>query len=128
MTDVEAAPRISDEGKSMGVIVYVLYLFSWPTIGLLMIVGVILAHVARSTAAPWVRTHLDKEIKLFWTTLGWMILAGVIWLVGLVLVPALGLGLLVWGGVGILVLVIAIWFHLVSLFGLIALAQDRPAA
>jgi uncharacterized membrane protein len=126
MTDV-AASKPSEEGKSLGVVVYILYLLSWPTIGLLMIIGVILAYSARGGAAPWVRTHLDKEVRLFWTTLWWMIGAGVLWVAGLLLVPALGLGLLVWWGVGIMILVLAIWFHLTSLLGLIHLAQDRPA-
>ncbi len=127
MTDA-ALPKAADEGKTMGVIVYILYLFSWPTIGLLMLIGVVMAYAARGNAAPWVKTHLDKEIKLFWTTLGWMIVAGVAWLVGLPLLLAFGFGLLVWWAVGILILVIAIWFHLASLMGLISLAQDRPAA
>jgi uncharacterized membrane protein len=127
MTDA-AVPKSSDEGKTMGVIAYLLYLLSWPTIGLFMIIGVIMAYAARGSATAWVRTHLDKQVKLFWTTLGWMVLVGIAWVVGLILVPLFGFGLLVWGAVGILVLVIAIWFHLAALMGLIALAQDRPAA
>ena len=118
---------VSDNGKSGAVVVYLLYLLSLPSIGLLMFVGVILAYMARGEAAPWVRTHYDHAIKIFWTTFWWTVLGGVVFVLGFVLVLALGLGLLVLWALGAAGIVLAVWYHFVALIGLLRLLQDKHA-
>lgn len=108
-------------GKASAAVVYALYLLSLPSIGALTLVGVIWAYAARGQSAGWVRSHFDKEIRLFWQTLWWSIGVAV---VGALTVLALGLGFFVWWAGGI---VIAVWFHVVSLLGLLNLLGDRPA-
>jgi uncharacterized membrane protein len=116
----------ADEGKPMAMAVYVLFLLSLPSIGLLMVVGVVLAYATRGTAAPWVRTHLDKEIKVFWTTVVWTVILGLAWVVSAILVLVLIGFALLWV-VGLAGAVLAIWFHVISFIGLMRLAQDKPA-
>ncbi len=116
----------SDTGKGAAIVVYVLYLFSLPTIGFLMLLGVVFAYISRGKAAPWVRTHFDKAIKLFWTTFWWTVLGGVIFLLGFVL-SIVGIGLIILWGLGIAGTVLAIWFHVVAAIDLLRLLQDKHA-
>lgn len=122
-----AAPA-PNEGKIEALAVYVLYLVSWPTVGTLGLAGLIIAYLARGRAAPWVRTHLDKEIRLFWVTLAWVV-GGVVILaiLGAVLLPLLGVGLLVWWGIGLYLLIVGLWFHISGLVGLLRLLDNRAA-
>ncbi|MBS0297861.1 MAG: hypothetical protein JSR45_16255 [Proteobacteria bacterium] len=117
-----------NEGKIEALAVYALYLVSWPTVGTLGLAGLIIAYLARGRAAPWVRTHLDKEIRLFWLTLAWVI-GGVVLLavVGTILLPILGLGLLFWLGIGVYLTVVGIWFHVSGVIGLLRLLDNRAA-
>lgn len=116
----------AEEGKAMAAAVYLLYLLSLPSIGLLMIVGVVLAYVARASATPWVRTHFDKEIKVFWRTLVWTLVLGAAWLISALLAFIL-IGIPMLWLVGIAGVVVAIWYHVVSFIGLMRLVQDKPA-
>jgi uncharacterized membrane protein len=122
--DRPASPPLED-GKMSAAAIYVLYLLSLPSIGLLMFLGVILAYMLRGRAADWVRTHYDHQIKVFWTTLWWTIGFGVLWVIGLVLSLVL-IGLAVLWAIGIAAVILAIWFHLVSALGLLRLLQDKP--
>jgi uncharacterized membrane protein len=116
----------SDSGKGAAILVYVLYLVSLPSIGILMFVGVIWAYLARKQAAGWVRTHLDHAIKVFWTTFWWTVLIIALSVVGFFL-TVIAIGFAIWWVVGIAGAVLAIWYHLVAVIGLIRLLQDKPA-
>jgi uncharacterized membrane protein len=125
--DQPAPQSAADESKLMATVVYVLFLLSLPSFGLLMVVGAILAYVARGKAPAWVRTHLDKEIRLFWITLLWTIALGIAFGVSWVLVFVL-IGIPLLWLVGAVSFVVAVWFHVVSFIGLMRLVQDKPAA
>jgi uncharacterized membrane protein len=116
----------SDTGKSAAVVVYILFLLSLPSIGLLMFVGVIAAYVSRGKSAPWVRTHFDRAIHVFWTTFWWSIGLAVIAVLTLVFY-LVGLGPLIHLALLGAALILAVWYHLVSLVGLLRLIQDKPA-
>ena len=122
MTDVPQLPLTDREaGKSSAAVIYLLYLLSVPSAGILALLGVIWAYAVRGQAAGWVRTHLDKQVRLFWRSVIWAVAIG---LVGAVTVPLLGLGVFVWwAGFGLLTL----WLVVVCVLGLISLVQNRPA-
>jgi uncharacterized membrane protein len=124
----QPTPRAAaDESKLMATVVYVLFLLSLPSFGTLMVVGAVLAYVARDKAPAWVRTHLDKEIRLFWITLIWTIGLGVAFAISSILVFAL-IGIPMLGLVWVVGVVVALWFHVVSFIGLMRLLQDKPAS
>jgi uncharacterized membrane protein len=86
--------------------------------------GVIWAYVARGDSAPWVRTHFDTQIRMFWTVVGWIVGLAVI---GIVLTPLL-IGIPILIGLGVVGLILTVWFAVRSILGLMGLAQGRPAA
>jgi uncharacterized membrane protein len=115
-----------ETGKTPALVVYVLFLLSLPSIGLLMFVGVIIAYFQRGSASEWVRSHLNHQIKVFWATFWWTVLGVILWVVAWPLYLAFGLGAAIHFGLAIGGVILAIWFHLVSLIGLLRLVQDRP--
>ncbi|HST91013.1 MAG TPA: hypothetical protein VLJ13_02320 [Brevundimonas sp.] len=122
-------PGHESEGRPAAMIAWGLYILSLPSANLLVIVGLIVAYAARSSATGLPRQHIDAQIGLFWSvfwwTIGLWILIGVCVVsiagapvLGLVLVPAaivLGLGLLF----------LTIWFTIKSIIGLINLLGER---
>lgn len=90
--------------------VYVLYGAGFIT-GLAFLVGVIVAHIKRDEAPPWLRTHLTYQIRTFWIGLLWS-LAGVLtaWLL-------IGFLFLAWSFVFVLVRTVK---------GFLRLNDDRP--
>jgi len=121
-----STPATSDAGKASALAVYVLYLLSLPSAGVLVLVGLVWAYVARGEASPWVRTHFDQQIRVFWVAFWWAIGLGVLTAIGWMLIPVL-VGLPIWALAALLGLVVTIWFCLKSALGLIALLQDKPA-
>ncbi len=121
------APAMAED-KTMAMVAYILFLVSWPTIGLLAVVAVIIAYANRDRASPWLRTHYDKEIRLFWQALVWIV-GGTIALaiLGTLLIPLFGLGLLIWGAIGAYLVILGVWFHVVAFIGLMRLLQNHPA-
>jgi len=117
------APAASDEGRLPAIIVYAIYLVGVFSANLTSPIGVIVAYAVRGGAEPWVRTHLDQQIKLFWAVVRWFI---GIFLVGVVLFP-LGVGIailiLLFGPV---LFLLTVWFAVKSFLGLMALLQGRP--
>ena len=119
-------PALAPEnGKTSALVIYVLYLLSLPSIGLLMFAGVIFAYMQRGSASDWVRTHFDHQIKVFWATFWWTVLGVVLWVIAVPL-ALVGIGFLIWWVLGIAGVILAIWFHLVSLLGILRLIQDKP--
>ena len=114
-----------ETGKTAAIVVYVLYLLSLPSIGLLMFAGVVFAYIQRGSATDWVKTHYTHQIKVFWTTFWWTVLGCLIWVLALVL-AIIGVGFVIWWALGIAGVVLAVWFHLVALIGLLRLVQDKP--
>jgi uncharacterized membrane protein len=112
------------QGKTAAAVVYILYFAGVLSAHLLSPLGVIVAYVTRGGASPLMRTHLDSQIGMFWKVVWWMVGLA---LLGLVLIPFLGVGLLVWLAILPVFVVLTIWFAVKSVLGLVRLASDRPA-
>ena len=124
MTD--ARPRnpdmLSEEGRPAAAVVWLLYILSIPSAGVLAIVGLIVAYVSRGSAHGWVRSHFDQQIRIFWQSFWWHVIPWVV--VGLLSLVLIGL-LLLW--VPFLIsFVLLIWFTVKSVLGLVALLNSRP--
>lgn len=114
----------AEDGKVAAVIVYLLYIAGVFSAHLISPIGVIVAYVTRSNASPWVRSHLDQQIKMFWTVFWWI--AGLA-IVGTILLFALGLGLLFWLAIIPVGLILTIWFGVKSFIGLMQLFNGKGA-
>lgn len=125
MSEPVSASPTSDAGKASALAVYVLYLLSIPSAGVLVLVGLVWAYVARADASAWVRAHFDLQIRIFWVAFWWAVGLGVLTFVGWMLIPVL-IGLPIWALAALLGLVVTVWFCLKSGLGLVALLQDKP--
>lgn len=133
MADAQREPRFSpgheSEGKPAALIAWGLYILSLPSANLLVIVGLIVAYAGRGGSDGLSRAHIDAQIRLFWSVFWWTILlwTGVgVWLVSIVIAPAMGLVLApvaVLLGLGLLLL--TVWFTIRSLIGLFRLLGDK---
>jgi uncharacterized membrane protein len=123
VTDVGYA---SDEGKTAALLVWLLYLISVPSVGILLPAGLILAYVARGNAAPWVRDHLAKQIKVGWTAVIWYAIAWLVFGLGVVTAVVL-IGFPIMGISWIIGAVLALWLIVVSALGFLRLLNERPA-
>ncbi len=116
---------VPEPGRSSAFIVYVLYLLSIPSAAIFALFGVIVALAARDGAGPLARSHLDYQIRTwftaFWWTIGLAILAILGWLTAII-----GIGFLLLWAAGLGAVVLYLWFTVVSLFGLLALIDNRP--
>ena len=65
----------SDE-RQMAMIIYILFLVGFPTFHLATIVGLVLAYVNRDGAPQWLRSHYTLQIRTFWISLLYFIVAG----------------------------------------------------
>lgn len=114
-----------EPGRGSAFAVYILYLLSIPSAAVFALFGVIVALAAKDGAGPLARSHLDYQVRIwftaFWWTIGLAILAVVGWLTLIV-----GVGFLLLGAAGLGALVLYIWFTVVSLLGLLALVDNRP--
>lgn len=122
----ETVPLFPPEpGRGAAFVTYVLYLMSIPSAGILALIGLIVAYVARDEAAGVARTHIEDQIRTWWIAFWW----GVIIVLGFIAGGALTVVLI---GIPILALawlaglIVAIWFTVKSVFGLIALLDGRP--
>ena len=122
MTDTRDPDMISEEGRPAAAVVWLLYILSIPSAGVLAIVGLIVAYVSRGSAHGWVRSHFDQQIRIFWQSFWWHEIPWVV--VGLLSLVLIGL-LLLW--VPLLIsFVLLIWFTAKSVLGLVALLNSRP--
>ncbi len=96
--------------RTLVLTVYILYGAGFIT-GLAFIVGVVIAHLKRDEAPPWLRTHFTFQIRTFWISLLWGVV-GVLtaWLL-------IGFLFLAWGFVFVLVRTVK---------GFLRLNDDRP--
>ena len=113
-----------ERGRAAAFVAYVLYLMSIPSAGILALVGLIVAYVGRADAAGVARSHIDDQIRTWWTAFWWAVGVWVLYVVGAALsVVLIGIPILVLAWVASLV--VAIWFTLKGVFGLIALLDGR---
>lgn len=114
-----------EPGRGSAVLVYVLYLLSIPSAAVLALIGVIVALSAKDGAGPLARSHLDYQVRIWFTSFWWTVVLLVLTVVGGVLTVVLvGFPILWVAGIGFFV--IFIWFTVVSLLGLLALLDNRP--
>ncbi|MGE0663678.1 MAG: hypothetical protein AB7H66_06835 [Hyphomonadaceae bacterium] len=112
-------------GRSAAILAYGLYLLSIPSLAIFALLGVIVALASKDGASPLARSHLDYQVRIwftaFWWTIGLAILAIVGWITAVILIGFV----LIWiAGIGALILYV--WFTVVSLLGLLALLDNRP--
>ena len=117
-------------------ITYLLYIISYLTAGLLWIVPIAMNYGKRHDAdGTWLATHFDWQIKTFWYSIVWFAIGLVITLVSVgslgISVMAdsnnLAIGSVLFTGLGILIIVFTIIWHLYRIArGWIALSDQRP--
>ncbi|MFA4951598.1 hypothetical protein [Brevundimonas sp.] len=116
-------------GKPAAMIVWVLYLLALPSANLLAIVGMLVAASARGGATGLARQHLDRQLKLFWTSAVINIVLTGICMVGIVSLamdPSQAAWLLPLTVVSGLALIgLTLWFTVRSAIAALNLARDR---
>ncbi len=120
-----SAPLPSQPGRLSALAVYVFYLLSIPSFAIFALVGVIVAIASREGAGPLARSHLDYQVRIWFTAFWWSIGIAILCLIGWMLTIMLigfPILLLVW----IAAICIFIWFTVVSFLGLLALLDGRP--
>lgn len=114
---------LAEEGRPAAAVVWILYILSIPSVGALMLVGLVVAYVARGSAQGWVRSHFDQQIRVFWQTFWWHVIP---WLViGLLCFVLIGF-LFLWVP-AVISFILLIWIAVKGVFGLLALLQAKPA-
>ena len=116
-------------GKPAAMIVWVLYLLALPSANLLAIVGMLVAASARGGATGLARQHLDRQLKLFWTSAVINIVLTGICMVGIVSL-AMDLSQAAWllpltVVSGLALIGLTLWFTVRSAIGALNLARDR---
>lgn len=116
MTDAEARPMETDSPRDesgdriLAIVNYVLCLLAISN-GLTLLIAAILAYIRKDQARPWLQSHFRYQIATFWYGLA-------IFIIGFLTVWLLGLGLLIWlGG--------SIWLVIRAAVGLIRLVDGR---
>jgi uncharacterized membrane protein len=121
-TPLSPAPQ---DGRGAAMAVYVLFLLSIPSAAIFALIGVMVALASRDDASPLARSHLDYQIKIWFTSFWWTIALFVAAAVGMVLtVVLIGFPILWLAGLGFLI--IFLWFTVMSFIGLLALLDNRP--
>jgi uncharacterized membrane protein len=116
-------------GKPAAMIVWVLYVLALPSANLLAIVGMLVAASARGGATGLARQHLDRQLKLFWTSAVINIVLTGICMVGIVSL-AMDLSQAAWllpltVVSGLALIGLTLWFTIRSAIGALNLARDR---
>lgn len=112
------------EGKVPAVIVWALFILSIPSANVLVLIGLVVAYAARGSASGLPRTHLDAQIRLFWSVFWWTIACWIAIAVSvlasaiLIGIPFLLLFVVLW-------FLITVWFTVKSVIGLVNLLGDR---
>lgn len=114
-----------ETGRGAAFVAYVLYLVSIPSAGILALVGVILAYAARDAAQGAARTHIENQIRTWWTAFWWAVTIWIATGIGILLTVVL-IGFPIIMLAGLASLVVMIWFTVTSALGLIALLDGRP--
>lgn len=112
----------AQEGKPAAAVVWLLYILSIPSVGALVLVGLLVAYFARGASQGWVRTHFDSQIRLFWQAFWWNVLP---W-VAVALLSLVIIGLLLLWVPAVISFVVMIWFTVKSVLGFLDLLRERP--
>ncbi len=129
MTETVATPetpppaRAVHEDRVLPAICYVLYLVGLSH-GLTIIIGAIIAYVARDGAGPVARSHYDFLIRTFWPALIGVLLVFLIGTVGLVLSLVL-IGIPILMGAAFLFCALWVWFLVRCIVGVVYLARGE---
>lgn len=118
------APSSSEPGRFSALLVYGLYLLSIPSFALFALLGVIVALSARDGASPFARSHLNDQIRIWFVAFWWGVVLAIATVFGWMLTPIL-IGFPILAIVGIIALIVMIWFTIKSFFGLLALLDGR---
>ncbi len=103
-------------GLISGAMIITAFVFGWPSI-----IAVIINYVKRGEAkGTYLESHFSWQIRTFWYSFLWVIL---VVLLGLLLIPLLGLGLVFWFG-GFIVLGIWVCYRIIR--GWLRLADGKP--
>ena len=116
-------PGHPSEGKVAAAAAWALYILSIPSANILVIVGLMVAYVARSSASGVARQHIEAQIALFWSVFWWTIGLWAVAIVSFLLVILFPIGLLCL----LALFLLHIWFTVKSVIGLLRLLNDRPA-
>jgi uncharacterized membrane protein len=115
----------AERGRGTAFVVYVLYLMSIPSAGILALLGLIVAYVGRAEATGVARSHIEDQIRVWWTAFWWAVAIWVMYVVGTALaIVLIGIPILMLAWLASLI--IFIWFTVKGIFGLIALLDGRP--
>ncbi len=113
-----------EPGRGAAFVVYVLYLMSIPSAGILAFIGLVVAYTARADAVGAARAHIEEQIRIWWVAF-WSVAA-------IIVAHAIGIALtIVLIGIPILLLaslaglIVMVWFTVKSAMGLIALLDGR---
>ncbi len=115
----------NERGRAAAFVVYVLYLMSIPSAGILALVGLIVAYVGRADATGVARSHIEDQIRTWWTAFWWAVGIWAMYVLGTVLTIVL-IGFPILALAWLASLIVAIWFTVKGVFGLIALLDGRP--
>ena len=120
----DRVPSGGDDGKVAALAAWALFILSIPSANLLVLVGLVVAYAARSSAVGVPRQHLDAQIRLFWSVFWWTIACWIAIAVSVVMsIVLIGIPFLIL--FGLLWFLISVWFTVKSVFGLINLLGDR---
>ncbi len=123
MTEPRFDPTHEAVGKPAAAVAWLLYILSIPSANLLLIVGLLVAYAARSSATGVPRQHMDQQIRFFWSVFWWTIGLWILMIVSFLSVIGILLGFVFLG----LLFLLSLWFTVKSVLGLLNLLQDRPA-
>ena len=113
-----------ERGRAAAFVTYMLYLMSIPSAGILALIGVIVAHIGRADAEGASRAHIEHQIRTWWTAFWWAVAIWAAYIVGGILtVVLIGIPIIMFAWIASLV--IAIWFTIKGVFGLLALLDGR---
>jgi len=118
------AATSSDAGKAAALVVYVLYLLSIPSAGVLALAGVFVALVSREGASSVWRSHLNGQVHIFGVAFLWGVALFAASIVAYILTVVLIGFPLLWL-IGIAYFVIMVWFTVKSVLGFVALLDNR---
>ena len=119
-----------DDDRTLPVVVYVLYLLGFAG-GITAFIGFIMAYALKNRAGERMRSHYVFQIRTVWIGLAWMLLGGVVALIGALLVVVLVGFAFIHLATGIWALT-GVWFLIRSAVGLTYAARGeaypRPQA
>lgn len=116
-------------GKPAAMVVWALFMLALPSANVLAIVGMLVAVSARGGSTGVARLHLDRQLRLFWTSAVINIVLTGICMVGIVSLamdPSEAAWLLPLTVVsGLALIALTLWFTIRSAIGALNLGRDR---